>query len=146
MGAAAALGALVIAASGGAAASAHVEPKVDTFKAGSTGTVTFATEHGCNGSPTVKIAMRLPAGVANPVPVAKKGWTATVSTDKTVVTWAGGPLPSKQHGSFAVKLTFTGAKGTKVVLPVVQTCKVGVNRWVDTAKGSDYPAPVITLT
>ena len=137
---------MVMLAVGGGAAQAHIEPSVDKYKAGSTAAVSFTVTHGCNGSPTTKLVMRLPATVTAPAPMAPNGWKTAVSADKRLVTWLGGSLPATRHGVFAVKMTFPNSPGTILSFPIVQTCKVGLTRWAGTSEKDEHPAPVITLT
>ena len=137
---------MVVLGVAGGVAQAHIEPSVDRYKAGSTATVSFTVGHGCNGSPTTKLVMRLPAMVTAPLPVAPKGWNTALSADKQLVTWLGGSLPATRHGVFALKMTFPNLPGTTLSFPIVQTCKVGLTRWAGTSEQDEHPAPVITLT
>ncbi|HYN31390.1 MAG TPA: DUF1775 domain-containing protein, partial [Ilumatobacteraceae bacterium] len=45
------------------AALAHIDPDPTEAQAGSTLSVAFTVEHGCDGSPTIQLDMRLPEGV-----------------------------------------------------------------------------------
>ena len=51
----------------GGVASAHIDPDPTEAQAGSRLTVGFTVEHGCEGSPTVQLDMRLPEGVTDEV-------------------------------------------------------------------------------
>ena len=137
---------MVVLGAGAHAAQAHIEQSADKYKAGSTATVSFTVDHGCDGSPTTKLVMRLPATVTAPAPVAPKGWKTAVSADKRLVTWSGGSLSPKTPGVFAVKMTFPNSPGTSLSFPIVQTCKVGLTRWAGTSDNDEHRAPVITLT
>ena len=49
-------------------ASAHIDPDPTEAQAGSRLTVGFTVEHGCDGSPTTQLDMRLPDGVTDALP------------------------------------------------------------------------------
>lgn len=125
-------------------ASAHVHTDPATVKPGARATVAFRITHGCDGSPTVKVALRLPAGVARATPMAVAGWKASVRG--RVVTWSGGRLAPTATQAFAVTATFPTAKGV-LAFPMVQTCVKGENAWIEpTVAGQPepaHPAPMI---
>lgn len=128
---------------------AHIDPEPAEAPAGSGLVVGFTVEHGCDGSPTVQLDMRLPAGVTSPVPEAIDGWTSSVAGD--VVTFVGGPLPDDTPQTFRIRMTLPLEPGTTVYFPFVQRCEVGEIRWIDVpTDGSgtelDEPAPAMTLT
>lgn len=125
----------------------HVEPTVAEAPAGSRAELGFTVEHGCGGSPTVEVAMQLPAEVADPEPVELPGWTATV--DDRVVTWAGGPLPDGEAATFTVSVGLPATPGVTLLFPTVQTCEAGELAWIAEDGGAteaDNPAPRIVLT
>ena len=145
----AAIGAIGVLCGWPSVAFAHIDPEPAEAPAGSELVVGFRVEHGCDGSPTVQLDMRLPVGVTTPVPEAIDGWTASVDGD--VVTFVGGPLPDDTPQTFRIEMTLPVQPGTTLYFPFVQRCEIGEIRWIDVpTDGSgtelDEPAPAMTLT
>ena len=125
---------------------AHIDPDPPEAPAGSEVSVGFTVEHGCDGSPTVGLDLRLPAGVATAVPEPPAGWTASVAGD--VITFTGGPLPDDVEGTFRVRMTLPPTPGATIYFPFVQRCEVGEIRWIDVpddGSTGEEPAPAMTL-
>ena len=119
-------------------ASAHVDPDPLAVQAGTTATVAFGVEHGCDGSPTTKVEIQFPAGFTGIRPVDQAGWTSAVAAQ--VVTFSGGKLDAATAGDFAVSVTVPAAAGLQQI-PVVQTCEKGNIQWIEIAKeGAAEPA------
>jgi uncharacterized protein YcnI len=133
--AAVAAGAVLLVA---APAAAHVEPEPNRVKPGKEATVEFTTEHGCEGSPTIKMTFRVPKGVTDAAPVEQAGWTGTVEGRKVV--FSGGPAPGDEPAPFSISFTAPDKKG-EMVWKVVQQCEEGVDRWIETDPEGDKPAP-----
>jgi len=128
---------------------AHVDPDPEEAQAGSQLSVGFTVQHGCDGSPTVQLDMRLPDGVTGAEPEPPDGWTGTVEAD--VITFTGGPLPDDQELTFRVLMTLPPTPDTTIYFPFVQRCEVGEIRWIAIpSDGSgtelDEPAPAMRLT
>ena len=127
-------------------ASAHVHTSPQQVKPGTSATVFFAIGHGCSGSPTTSVAIKVPATVSKVSGVAPKGWTALLS--KSVVTFTGGTLADKTKGSFGVSFTAPAKTGT-LLFPTVQSCVKGKNSWIDAplANGEEpeNPAPLVMV-
>ena len=128
---------------------AHIDPDPTEAQAGSRLSVGFTVEHGCDGSPTTSLDMRLPDGVIDADPEPPAGWEGSVSDN--VVTFVGGPLPDDQELTFNVALTLPATPDISVYFPFVQRCEVGEIRWIDVpSDGSgddlDEPAPAMALT
>lgn len=140
----AALALLVTMASG---AEAHVRTSPEQVKRGASATVSFIIGHGCSGSPTTSVAIKVPASVTKVAGVGPKGWTASLSN--SVVTFTGSTLADKVKGSFGVAFTAPAKAGT-LLFPTVQTCVKGRNSWIDAplAGGAepDNPAPFVKVT
>jgi uncharacterized protein YcnI len=142
---------VVLLAAGGLA-SAHIDPDPADAQAGSRLTVGFTVEHGCEGSPTVQLDMRLPEGVADPVTEPVDGWDGSVETvdGDLIVTFAGGPLADDVEGTFSVTMTLPPTPDETVYFPFVQRCEVGEIRWIqipsEPGDELDEPAPAMTLT
>jgi len=128
---------------------AHVDPDPEEAQAGSQLSVGFTVQHGCDGSPTVQLDMRLPEGVTGAQPEPPDGWNGTVEAD--VITFTGGPLPDDQELTFRVLMTLPPTPDTTIYFPFVQRCEVGEIRWIAIpSDGSgtelDEPAPAMRLT
>jgi uncharacterized protein YcnI len=136
----------------GGVASAHIDPDPTEAQAGSRLTVGFTVEHGCEGSPTVQLDMRLPEGVTDPAAEPVDGWDGSIETVEgdVIVTFAGGPLADDVEGTFSVTMTLPPTPDTTIYFPFVQRCEVGEIRWigVPTEPGEelDEPAPAMALT
>ncbi|MCQ9616051.1 YcnI family protein [Paenalcaligenes niemegkensis] len=132
----------------------------------------FRVPHGCQGSPTVKIRVRIPEGVVGVKPQPKAGWTletvkgdyaqpytlygAQVSAGVKEVSWTGGPLLDEHYDEFVFVAYLSSSLEANSTLhfPVVQECQDGVERWIDLpsteqqATGGDHsdsPAPGLEL-
>ena len=132
--------------------SAHIDPDPAEAQAGSRLTVGFTVEHGCDGSPTMRLDMRLPEGVIDPVPEPVQDWDESIETidGDTIVTFAGGPLADDAEGTFGVTITLPPEPDTTIFFPFVQRCEVGEIRWiglpVEPGDELDEPAPAMALT
>lgn len=127
---------------------AHIDPDPTEGQAGSEVSVGFTVQHGCDGSPTVQLDMRLPDGVSAPAAEPPDGWTGQV--EGNVVTFEGGPLPDDQELTFRVRMILPATPDTTIYFPFVQRCEVGEIRWIDIpSDGSnadlDEPAPAMQL-
>jgi periplasmic copper chaperone A len=144
--------AVLVLLAAGSPASAHIDPDPKEAQAGSRLTVGFTVEHGCEGSPTVRLDMRLPDGVADPVAEPVDGWTGSVdvTTDGTIVSFVGGPLADDVEGTFGVTMTLPPAPDATIHFPFVQRCEVGEIRWIgipaEPGDDLDEPAPAMNLT
>jgi len=133
----AALGLVVVAQAG-----AHAEITPKRVPAGGVSTFTLSVE-GEKSAPTVKVAMRLPPGMANLKPAEVRGWQ--VKLGGRVITWTGGRIAQGKTGEFPIKGQFPRTPGKTLKFPVVQTYRGGeVVRWIG-APSSTQPAPTIRL-
>ncbi|MCR1782679.1 YcnI family protein [Nocardioides carbamazepini] len=171
LGATAALGtSLGIVALTAGAAGAHVTVTPDTTSAGAYAVLTFSVGHGCEGSPTTKLAIQMPESIPEVTPTINPGWTVekvseTLAepvtdahgnevTERTaqVVYTAKTPLPDGFRDTVALSVQLPDAMGDTLAFPVVQTCAKGETGWTETAaEGQDpeelaSPAPVLTIT
>jgi periplasmic copper chaperone A len=125
-------------------AQAHIEPKPALVKAGAKVVVSFTVEHGCGTSPTTKLQIRIPSGVKVANPTGPKSMVTSISGD--VVTFEGA-APGKNRKVF-LTVEFPKSPGV-VVFPIVQTCKVGKESWIQVPNAADpkpnFPAPQITV-
>ena len=131
----------------GGVAFAHIDPTPLAMQAGTTGTVQFNVEHGCNGSPTTDIKIQLPDGITDVAAVDKAGWTSTLTGN--VVEYKGGPLAADQEDHFDVTLTAPTQPGD-IRFPIIQTCQQGELAWIEVAaEGApepEHPAPTLKIT
>lgn len=137
-------------------AAAHVVFTGPNVQAGQPFELTLKVQHGCKGSPTIRLRVRIPKGIVDARPTPKPDWRETVSGggagSPAEIDWSG-LLPDKQDGSF----TFTGRvapdvkPGTIIHFPVVQECEKGVERWIETTPKAgghhddSSPAPSIRV-
>ena len=146
---------------------AHITLESQQARVGSGYKAVFRVPHGCAGSATTAIRVRIPEGVIGVKPMPKPGWTLTTATGKypkayklfhtevsegvTEVDWSGGKLPDDWYDEFVFTgfLTDDLQPGKKLYFPVVQECEQGINRWIEIPTPdksvSDYPEPAPEL-
>jgi uncharacterized protein YcnI len=146
---------------------AHVTANPDNAVAGKYFQTSFRISHGCDGSATASVSVRIPEGVMSVRPQAKPGWKITVTKRKldqpvktghgkivteavSEVTWSG-RLEDDQYDEFGLMMKLPDIAGETLWFPTVQTCRKGENRWVDIpAPGQEWhaverPAPFVKL-
>lgn len=152
------------------AASAHVTVTPDTTSAGAYAVLTFSVPHGCEGSPTTKLAIAMPESVPQVTPTVNPNWTVEKVSEKLaepikdahgneitdrisqVVYTARTPLADGYRDTVALSVQLPEAEGDTLSFPVIQTCAKGETKWNETAaEGQDaeeleHPAPVVTIT
>ncbi|NGM88963.1 YcnI family protein [Parapusillimonas sp. SGNA-6] len=153
------------------AAYSHVSLQVKQAPVDSSYKAVFTVPHGCKGSSTTKIRIRIPEGVVGVKPQPKAGWTleiikgqyartymqhgAKVSSGVKEVVWTGGPLLDEHYDEF-VFVSYLSSElkpDGMLYFPVVQECEQGVARWIDMPSAgkkaaddhSDSPAPKLKL-
>jgi uncharacterized protein YcnI len=162
------LGALIVALVTPAAA--HVTLETQEAKVGAPYKGVLRVPHGCEGSATTTVRVRIPDGVIAVKPMPKPGWTLATVTGKyrktynyfhsaklsegvTEIAWSAGSLPDAWYDEF-VFLGFVAGDiepGKPLYFPVVQECEKGVHRWIEIPEAgksaSDYrePAPALRL-
>ncbi len=110
----------------------------------------FKVGHGCSGSPTTAISVRIPSNVSAVQPQTADGWQiATVRADGRInlVTWKGSELAADKMGDFPIAMTLPD-KAQVLSFPVTQTCKTGTVQWTQLPAGDTKlttPAPLLTL-
>ena len=140
------LSSVLVAAMAGAStmAAAHVGFTKRQAPLASTIDSILRVPHGCNGSPTVRLRMRLPKAVTGVRPQPKEGWTITQTGEGAAreVAWSGA-LPASQTGDFAVSMDIDASvkPGEIVFFPLVQECERGVLRWIDVKGSPSADAP-----
>jgi periplasmic copper chaperone A len=152
----------------GFAAEAHITLEAQSAPAGSSYKAVFRVPHGCEGTATVKIRIRLPDGVTNVKPQPKPGWEVSTVMEKLAkpmtldhgrvvtetvreVDWSGGKLSDSFYDEFVLRAELPDKPGTTIYFPVVQECEKGVNRWIEipepgkTSREYKEPAPSLKL-
>jgi uncharacterized protein YcnI len=131
----------------GGIASAHVDPDPIAMQVGTSGTVAFNVEHGCDGSPMTDLKIQIPTGVTGVAAVDKDGWIAAVRGD--AVEFTGGSLDAATEDHFDITLTAPSTPG-KLNFPTIETCQVGEIDWIEiAAEGAPEPenvAPSLLIT
>jgi uncharacterized protein YcnI len=166
---AAAASAATLAMLASATAFAHITLETGETLADSYHKTVFRLPHGCEGSPTTGIRIRIPNGVTSVKPQPKPGWELTINKETlaqpingphgnritevvTEVSWRGGPLPDAYYDEFALHLRLPATQSkTTLYFPTVQECEQGVHRWIEIPEAGksigDYksPAPALRL-
>jgi len=129
-------------------AGAHVTISPTSAAAGSYFFSAFTVPHGCDGSPTVALRVKVPEGLSAVKPKVKPGWTIAIKTrklDKPIkgergqiitegvdeIDWQGGPLPDNEYDTFGLMMKLPDTAGRTLYFPVVQECRQGVHRWIE---------------
>jgi uncharacterized protein YcnI len=147
-----------------AQAHAVIDPKdvtVDSYQK-----LTFRVTHGCDGSPTTAVIVRVPLALHGAKPMPKPGWTIStqieplsepyqshgrlIDREVRTITWQGGHLPSEYFDEFSIQIR-TPAQAGEIAIPVTQLCEKGRLDWVETSteqtprEALEAPAPVIRV-
>lgn len=171
LGGAVVVGAAILAVGSPGTAWAHVGVTGTSTAAGSATLLTLAFSHGCDGSPTTKVAIQIPEGINAVAPTVNPGWTTeklmaeldTAVTDAhgnqvtervaQVVYTAREPIADGLRDAFVLSLTLPeDAAGRTLAFPTVQSCAEGENAWIEIpAEGQDphqleSPAPTLRVT
>lgn len=151
-----------------AMAAAHVTVAPTEAPSDSYAQLNFSVPHGCEGSPTTRIAVQIPESVPSVTPQRNPFWDLKVkegpkdpvelhgeevTSGVSEVIWtAREPLPDHQLDVLGMSVKLPAAEGETLAFPVIQTCEQGSTRWVQIpAEGEsehdlDSPAPLVTLT
>jgi uncharacterized protein YcnI len=148
---------------------AHVTLEAQEARVGASFKAVVRVPHGCAGSATSAIRIKIPDGVIAVKPMPKPGWTletktgpygktynhfhnAKLSEGVTEVAWSGGKLPDAHYDEFVFASFLSGdlEAGKTLYFPVVQECEKGVHRWIEIPAGKpgehlDEPAPGVKL-
>jgi uncharacterized protein YcnI len=152
-------------------ASAHVSITASETAAGAFTVLTLSVPHGCDGSPTTEVAIKMPDGIAEVTPtrnalydletvtsklddpiVAEDGDAITEGVSQVVYT-ARTPLPDGQRDTFELSLQIPeDAAGKTLAFPTIQTCEEGSTAWTEVAADGrseddlEHPAPAFVVT
>ncbi|WP_210650539.1 DUF1775 domain-containing protein [Nocardioides sp. SYSU D00065] len=134
-----------------APAAAHVTLTASTTAAGATAVLRMVVPHGCAGSATTELAVRIPVGVTEVSAQSTQRWAAEAS-DTGVTFRTDDPLPDALRDEVAFSVRLPDDAGAELVFPVVQRCQEGESAWTEVAPDAadreqlDMPAPVVTVT
>lgn len=134
-----------------APASAHVTIEVSTTGAGETAQVRLEVPHGCAGSATTELAVRMPPEVSEVAAATTERWSADTAVD-AVTFRTDDPLPDALTDEVAFSVRLPDEVGAVLVFPVVQRCEEGESAWTEVAEDAasrdalEQPAPVIVVT
>lgn len=136
---------------GSTPAMAHVTITPSTTAAGATAVLRVEIPHGCVGSATTAISIRMPEGVADATASGTDRWAVEQGAD--TLTWTTDePLPDSEHAEVELSLRLPDDVGATLVFPVIQQCEDGEAAWTEVAEhdeGHDAlerPAPVLVVT
>ena len=114
------------------AAFAHVSLEAPLAATGATYRAVLRVGHGCEGSPTTALSVRLPPAFATARGLAKDGWSMDARAG--AITWTASSkaaaLPATDKGEFVVTGTTPRAAGA-LWFKVLQTCAQGSQDWAD---------------
>ncbi len=151
-----------------ATASAHVTLENPQAAIGAPYKAVLRVPHGCEGSATTALRIRVPDGMIAVKPMPKPGWKvetvvgkyekaydyfhgAKLSEGVVEISFTGGSLPDAYYDEFVFTGFIVGdlEPGKTLYVPVVQECEKGINRWIEipaAGKSSrDYPEPAPAL-
>ena len=150
-------------------ATAHVTLENRETPVGAAYKAVLRVPHGCEGTATISLRVRIPEGVIRAKPMPKPGWTldkvrgkyaatyeqygAKVDEGLTEVAWKGGNLPDDEYDEFVVRGSIAKElkPGATLYFAVVQECGDATDRWIEIpADGQDadelaHPAPALKL-
>ncbi|MDP3417696.1 YcnI family protein [Falsiroseomonas sp.] len=145
-------------------AAAHVTLEVQQAVANTTYRATFRIPHGCDGTPTIRVTIRVPEGVTVAQPMPKPGWTLRTTArgeagsahgavpPLSEIIWEGGRLEHAHYDEFIVRMRLPNTPGELLYIPVVQDCPDGKQAaWTEIPEPgrriTEYrmPAPALRL-
>jgi uncharacterized protein YcnI len=136
---------------GAAPASAHVTLTPSSTAAGTTSVVTMLVPHGCEGSATTEVAVRVPDSVTEVAVESTGRWQAEVAAGALTYR-TDDPLPDGVEDSVEFTVRLPDDIGATLVFPVVQRCEGSEAAWTEVAadeasrEALEMPAPVIVVT
>ena len=120
---------------GAPGAGAQVEIDATEVPAGSRTTLNFTVVTGCGSSPTMEVAVTMPEGTFDIVPIPPPGFTTLLLDEGAVVVFQGGPLEAETPATFGIEMVTPNLPGVTVLYPVEQTCVDDTISWSDTNAG-----------
>lgn len=135
----------------GGTAAAHVTIAVSTTAAGATTVVRLEVPHGCAGSATTELAVRMPDEVTELSAESTERWVAEPAGE-SITFHTDDPLPDALRDEVAFSVRLPDDPGAELVFPIVQRCEEGEAAWTEVAEDAasreelDMPAPVVVVT
>jgi uncharacterized protein YcnI len=132
---------------------AHITLENQQAPVGASYKAVLRVPHGCEGSATVAVRVRVPDGFIEVKPMPKPGWKLDVVRGKyqkpmsvrgtkvtegvTEVNWSGGNLPDAYYDEFLLTgyIGDEAQPGQTMYFRVVQECEKGINRWIEIPAG-----------
>lgn len=153
------LAATVLVVLGSTTATAHVTIDPSTTAAGATAVLRVEIPHGCDGSATTAVSIRMPQEVADVTASGTERWAVDQAPDRLTYT-TDQPLPDGEHAELEFSVRLPDEAGATLVFPVVQQCEEGEAAWTEVGEGHgehdqnheegdealDRPAPVVVVT
>ncbi|MDB5886025.1 MAG: nuclear export factor [Polaromonas sp.] len=149
----------------------HVSLENRSALAGSSYKAVFQVGHGCDGSATTGLSIRIPTGFIDARPYQKAGWTLSVQREKlaaageihgkpvadavNVVSWTANSLESAQADAHLDEFMLRGKlpdTGGPLWFKVLQTCEKGSKDWNEipaagiSQKSLKLPAVLLEVT
>lgn len=132
-------------------ASAHVTLAPSSTAAGSTAVVRLLVPHGCGGSATTEVAVRMPEEVSEVAAESTDRWRVE-HADGALTYRADAPLRDGLEDTVEFSVRLPDDIGATLAFPVVQRCEEGEAAWTEVAadeasrEALEMPAPVIVVT
>ena len=147
----------------------HASLEQDTAESGANYRAVLRITHGCNGSPTVSVRVRIPDGVMRTKPKPKAGWQlqtvmkkldepyesfgSVITEDVRELIWSGGSLSDDFFDEFVFRASLPETTEEQTLyFRTLQECENGeVHRWIETPgseeSADDFrePAPALKL-
>jgi uncharacterized protein YcnI len=163
------LGAGALALGLAAPAGAHISADKATVPAGAYTQVSLTVPHGCEESPTTKIAVEIPESILNAAPQVVAGWDAEATETELAepvesahgdpvtervseISWtaqAGNELPPHFREVFTIGFQAPEEVGERLFFKIIQTCTEGETAWIEEmAEGDEepeHPAPFVDV-
>lgn len=149
------------------AAHAHAVVTPREAPADSYARLAISITHGCDGSPTKVVRVRIPRDVVMARPQPKAGWTLTINKEKlpapvegphgmtlservTEIVWTGS-LDAEHFDDFVMNVRLPDKPGEMLPFATKQECEKGELNWNEVgAPGHEHhvdsPAPMLKLT
>ena len=151
-------------------ASAHVTVTPEATAANSYTIVTMSVPHGCDGSPTTKVAIQIPEDILAVTPTRNAYYDVATKIEKlaepvtdshgnsvtervgSVVYTARTPLPDGQRDGLELSMQLPDKPGETLAFPSIQTCQKGETAWIEVPSGDqdadelENPAPAFEIT
>jgi uncharacterized protein YcnI len=147
---------------------AHITLEQREAPVGASYKAVLRVPHGCDGTATTAIRVRIPEGIIGVKPMPKPGWKLDLVSGKyrrsytlrgvdvnegvTEVGWSAGNLPDAFYDEFVFTGTISDGieEGSTIYFPVVQECEKGVHRWIEIPSAQksaepEEPAPALKL-